>query len=111
MILYHITERSTWDYAINYGVYKPKNFNLDGFIHCSTVDQVVSTANLFYRNSSDLVLLKIESGLASAQVVFENLEGGDQKFPHIYGPLNLDAVIAVATFEKDNQEIFHLPVF
>jgi uncharacterized protein (DUF952 family) len=72
--------------------YRPHGFEAEGFIHCSTASQVMKVARRLYRGRRDLVLLRIDSDLLDAEVRLENLEGGDELFPHIYGDLELSAV-------------------
>ena len=66
-----------------------------GFIHCSFREQVQRIADLVYRGRSDVLLLEIDRGRLIADVRVENLEGGSDAYPHIYGELNRDAVVAV----------------
>lgn len=100
MLIYHITEQSTWDQAILDGIYLPTNFMREGFIHCSTRDQVLATAERYYANEGNLVLLQIDVSRLQSGMVEENLSGGTENFPHIYGPINLDAVLSVAKLAK-----------
>ena len=68
----------------------------EGFIHASQAAQVAGVANMFYRDSADdLVVLVIDTGLVRAPVRYEDVPGADAPFPHIYGPLNTDAVVDV----------------
>jgi uncharacterized protein (DUF952 family) len=76
----------------------PEGFAAEGFVHCSEPDQVVRVANARFAGRTDLVLLWISVAALSAPVRYENLEGGDELFPHVYGPIDLDAVIAVTPF-------------
>jgi uncharacterized protein (DUF952 family) len=69
-----------------------------GFIHCSFAGQVRATAELFYRDQADVVLLEIDPAKVPCEIRVENLEGGAALFPHIYGPLPRDAVVAVRPF-------------
>lgn len=109
MFIYHITSKSEWNAARAVGEYRPINYAKDGFIHCSFKDQVMKVANSYYRNSNDLVLLKISTDLVTASVVEENLEGGDENFPHIYGALPVSAVTAFADIAKDPAGNFVFP--
>jgi uncharacterized protein (DUF952 family) len=63
-----------------------------GFIHCSFDDQVEPTASASYRGRDDVLLLEIEVGRLEARVQI------DDGFPHIYGPLNRDAVVRVTPY-------------
>jgi len=107
MIL-HITSKAEWLAAQQRGEYIAPSLNSEGFIHCSTEKQVVHVANAFYRGRTDLVLLNIdEAGLkpelkweAPAGPPASNISDSD-KFPHIFGPLNLTAVASVLDFVPD----------
>lgn len=66
-----------------------------GFVHCSFRDQVQQIADLVYRGRPDVLLLELDPALLAAAVQVENLDGGEQSFPHIYGPINRDAVVKV----------------
>jgi uncharacterized protein (DUF952 family) len=104
--IFHLTPAATWADAQRAGAYTADSLATEGFIHCSTAEQVVWVANNRFRGRQDFVLLHIDSGRLSAPVKYENLEGGTQLFPHIYGPLNLDAVIDVAPFQPDERGAF-----
>jgi len=84
-------------------------FPVEGFIHCSTREQVIQVANVRFLGQSGLVLLCIDSEKVAAEIVYENLEGGPQLFPHIYGELNANAVVRTAEFEPDAAGYFTLP--
>jgi uncharacterized protein (DUF952 family) len=109
MIIYHITRQVDWDQALEAGSYRADTLETQGFIHCSKEEQVIQTANSFYRGLSGLVLLCINSNLVIPEIRYENLEGGEKLFPHIYGPLNLDAVLATYHFEPEHDGSFILP--
>lgn len=104
--LYHITTSETWQAAVGQGIYTSASLESEGYIHCSTPKQIVATANRYYAGRRDLHLLAIDPQRLSAQVRYENLIGGSELFPHIYGPLNLDAVTAVYPFPPDPDGTF-----
>jgi uncharacterized protein (DUF952 family) len=70
-----------------------------GFIHCSRAEQVAGVAERFYRGQTGLVLLTIDENLVGPEVRYEAVPDSGERFPHVYGPLNTDAVVAVAPFE------------
>lgn len=109
MLIYHITDQSTWDQANLDGIYLPTNFMREGFIHCSTRDQVLDTAERYYANDMNLVLLQIDASRLQSDMVEENTSGGTEKFPHIYGPINMDAVLSAAPFVKGPDGKYHFP--
>jgi uncharacterized protein (DUF952 family) len=108
MIL-HITPRADWLAALEQGAYAANTLASEGFIHCSTVEQVLGPANAFYRGQTDLVLLLIDPRALSAELVYEDLYDAGQAFPHIYGPLNLEAVVGVVDFPANADGTFSLP--
>jgi uncharacterized protein (DUF952 family) len=100
--LYHITSKREVQEARVKGIYIPTAFPSEGFIHCSYEHQVIATANRIFRGRGDLALLEIDPAKLDCRVVEENLEGGSELFPHIYGPLKMTAVIAVHEFHCDS---------
>lgn len=110
-IIFHITARETWERAAPGGTYRPEAFPAEGFIHCSTPAQVVRVADARFRGRGGLVLLAIDTGRVGPEIVYENLEGGPELFPHIYGGLNADAVAEVLEFEPGADGYFSLPTY
>ncbi|MEA4812359.1 MAG: DUF952 domain-containing protein [Anaerolineaceae bacterium] len=92
-MIYHITTLNQWKKALESGAYLPAEYAKDGFIHASEWYQLEGVANRFYQNQADLIVLEIETRATNLPLVYENLEGGLEPFPHIYGPLPLTAVI------------------
>ena len=107
-LLLHITTPADWETAKAAGIYRPASLATEGFIHCSLTHQVVAVANAQYRGRDDLLLLCINEGAVHAPVVFEAL-GVPKPFPHIYGPLNVDAVIKVVRLKPKADGSFTLP--
>lgn len=98
-VIYHITTAEAWEQARQRGEYRAESLAAQGFIHCSNADQVVRVANAIFAGKRGLVLLHVDPGKLDARVVYENLEGGTELFPHVYGPIPLQAVVAVSAFE------------
>lgn len=107
--LYHITTAPEADTAAQAGSYLPRAYPADGFIHCSYSRQVVRVADLRFRGRTDLVLLEIDRAKLECRVVEENLEGGAELFPHIYGALPMSAVVSVHPFRCMPSGCFELP--
>lgn len=91
----HITSLAQWTDAQARGAYTADSLAGEGFIHCSDPHQVMWVAQQRFRGRSDLVLLHIDASKISAAIRYENLEGGAELFPHVYGPIPCDAVIDV----------------
>jgi uncharacterized protein (DUF952 family) len=107
--MFHIAAVSRFEAAQAAGVYTPPTFGEEGFIHCSYAGQVCGVANRIFRGRGDLVLLEIDPGKLSCRVIDENLEGGAELFPHIYGPLPLDAITQVYPFPSRLDGAFDMP--
>ena len=105
----HITKQEIWEKGITSGIYRGDTLDSEGFIHCSKPNQVIAVANFLFRGQTDLVLLSIDPEKVIPEILYENVEGGDKMFPHIYGPLNLDAVTNVFEFEPRPDGTFVLP--
>lgn len=88
-MIFHILKRSEWQAAVERRTYAPLSLAAEGFIHCSTSEQLAATTERFFRGETDLVVLRIAPERLSAPV---KVEAG---FPHIYGALNLEAVLEV----------------
>lgn len=106
-IILHITSGAQWTAAQSAGVYRGDTLASEGFIHCSRPDQAAAVGERFFRGVSGLVLLVIDRARVAAPVRDEGADG--DLFPHIYGPLNLDAVIRVLPFEPRADGGFDAP--
>jgi uncharacterized protein (DUF952 family) len=107
-VIYHIANRQTWNASASTGVYRGDTLDKDGFIHCSLRAQVMDTAERYYPGRAGLVLLAIDEGRLAPELRYEVSTGG-ALFPHIYGPLNREAVIRVDEFEPGVDGKFLLP--
>jgi uncharacterized protein (DUF952 family) len=109
-VIYHITKRDDWQNAMPSGTYRGDTLDTEGFIHCSTADQVVRTANKYYRGESGLVLFHIDPERVNAEVKYEaSPSDSNDKFPHIYGPLNMDAIVRIVDFPPGTDGTFQMP--
>ncbi len=109
-MIYHITPFADWTAAQRAGLYRAPSLDQEGFIHCSTAAQVVPVANRYYRGAADLCLLTIAEDRLSAPLKWEPpappsstqrppADAAAELYPHLYGPLNLDAVVAVTPLQ------------
>jgi len=106
--LLHITQKQQWQNAQKEGIYHANSLDTEGFIHCSTSQQILKVANTFFAHQKDLVLLYIDSAKVKPEIRYETVEE-NEKFPHLYGELNLDAVVKVVDFEPNQDGLFTLP--
>jgi uncharacterized protein (DUF952 family) len=98
--IYHLALASDWETArAGDSGYRTSTLGQDlidvGFIHCSYADQVQHIADLVYRDREDVLLLTIDQDRLHSRIVDEAPEGSDQEFPHIYGPVDFEAVVDV----------------
>lgn len=108
-IILHLIAQDVWAHAKHEPRYAPPSLAAEGFIHFSTPEQIPFVANRFYTGTDDLLLLVIESENLNAPLKYEAaahpfpvpdsdelVDLGD--FPHLYGPINLDAVVNVIPY-------------
>lgn len=107
--LFHITSLIQWQDAQALGKYKPEGFDREHFIHCSYRHQLLTVANRFYRGQDGLVVLLIDSSRINSRLVEENLEGGEELYPHLYGVLPVDVVSNAIAFPCNADGSFDLP--
>ncbi|MCA9909290.1 MAG: DUF952 domain-containing protein [Anaerolineae bacterium] len=106
--------QSDWERAQAEGAYQVESLQSEGFIHFSTPVQVARVANAIYAGRTDLLLLVVDETRLDAELKYEPPAGtytpGDELFPHLYGPLNLDAVARVVLYLPDADGVFSPPV-
>jgi len=94
----HLATDAAWATAVRDGAYTAPSLSSEGFIHCSEPQQVIWVANQRFHGRQDLILLQIDAPRLSVEGRYENLDGGHELFPHIYGPINFDAVLRASQF-------------
>lgn len=99
-LIFHIADRADWQNQQQTHSYRHPSLDAEGFIHCSTAQQVAWVANSFFPGQSGLVLLWIDRDRLQSPLQFDAVEGIG-RFPHIYGEINRDAVVQVTEFEPD----------
>ncbi|KAA1399491.1 DUF952 domain-containing protein [Aeromicrobium ginsengisoli] len=103
MRIFHLATDDAWTSAVAAGTYTVSTLGLDvsevGFIHCSQAEQVAGVHERFYRDVAEpLRLLTIDTDLLTSPWQLDPVEGEALPFPHIYGPLNVDAVVSAEPF-------------
>ena len=104
----HITSRDEWEQALEHGEYHPRLLDTAGYIHCSKSSQIIEVANHLFNGQRGLVLLVIDPKEVNPEIKWEGEEQANL-FPHIYGPLNLNAVKSVLEFPSSEDGTFELP--
>ena len=118
-LIFHLTTPEQWLQAQTQGLYRADSLETEGFIHASTLQQVMTVANTFYGSQSKLVLLCLNPERLTAAIRWESpvhpsSEASDaiaetEIFPHIYGAINLEAVQKAIALTKDENGVFYLP--
>ncbi|MBI4973782.1 DUF952 domain-containing protein [Candidatus Roizmanbacteria bacterium] len=98
MLIYHLIPKTDWDKAKMQEFYSPTSLAKEGFIHASTKEQILPTANRIFKGRNDLLILTIDTEKVTPKIIYEFSSGSGEKHPHIYGPLSLDAVCEVKIF-------------
>ena len=93
-VLFHVATAADWA-ARSADHYRPAGLATDGFVHCCDQGQLPGVVHRYYRGRDDLVLLTVDPGGLTRDVVWEDTSGRGERFPHVYGPIDLVAVVAV----------------
>ena len=94
MSIYHIVLPETWETVKHSSSYAAESLDTEGFIHCSYDHQLDGVIERYYSAAPELVVLKLDIGKLTSKLVSEPSTGGEA-YPHIYGPINLDAVVDI----------------
>lgn len=110
---YHLAYKRDWEAAQAAGKYEQstrgRTLEEQGFIHGAHVSQVAPVANSFYAGEDGLVVLVIAEDRVTSEVRYDDVPGWDLPFPHIYGPLNVDAVVDVIPITAGPDGRFEFP--
>lgn len=104
-MIYHIADGETYRRQIESGYYAIDTLDTEGFIHCcGNEEDLLEVANFIFTGKNDLLVLVINSARLKSPLKWEKAPGDrkpDREFPHIYGPLNLDAVEKLLLLKKN----------
>ncbi len=100
----HICSLEDWQTAKVVGQYRAESLKSEGFIHFSRPDQAVDTANRYYAGRRDLLLLWVDPQELTADLRWESSHG--DLYPHLFGPLNFEAVLQVMPFIPEDDGVF-----
>ncbi|MCW9706202.1 DUF952 domain-containing protein [Fodinibius salsisoli] len=92
-IIFHITTKAYFNSHKKSHEYVPESLDTEGFIHSSKGDQVEATANRIFAEETQLLLLVIDVSTLTSEVKYEQDESSGETYPHIYGPINIDAIM------------------
>jgi len=101
----HLTPAAVWEAQRASGWYRPEAFEAEGFIHCTDgEDALLVPANAYHRSDPrSFVVLEIDVDRLSAPVRYDDAAW---RYPHIYGPLNVDAVVGERRADRDPDGTF-----
>jgi len=103
-IVFHIAQRSDVQARQPEDDYHCASLTDEGFIHCCDKSQLAGVVARYYRGVDDLTLLLIDADRLTPALIHENTVGGSELFPHIYGPINADAIIDAVPFGLQSTE-------
>ena len=93
MLIYHIVLPDVWA-TFDTELYRAKSLETEGFIHCSFAEQLDGVIERYYKSEDRLVILEIDSERLMSRMIKEP-STSNEIYPHIYGPINRDAIVAV----------------
>ena len=103
-LIVHICQESDWDQALKDGEYRAESLESEGFIHGSMPEQVLPVINRFYSDQEKLLLLWLDVIRIEPDVRWEFVDG--DHYPHIYGVLNLDAVVGTQVLLPEDDGVY-----
>lgn len=92
-MIFHVTEKQSWENAVQQGFYEAPSLHTEGFIHNSKAEQVSGVLDRYYKGKNDLLLLHIDETKLISPLKYELALSVNEEFPHIFGPINIDAVV------------------
>ena len=118
-MIYHLTLQQAWLEAQQRGEYRAESLESEGFIHCSTETQILPVAEKYYKGQKGILLLEMNPSQLTSELRWEPPSGGapppgvpeGDLFPHIYGPINLDAIVKAYDLESHPDGSYKLPAF
>jgi uncharacterized protein (DUF952 family) len=103
-VIYHLTTVQEWEEAQDKGFYDPPSLQREGFIHCSTEEQLDMVMKKNFQQHENLVKLIIDPSRLLQKLQYDQDSETQQEFPHIYGPLNLEAVTQIVFLDPITSE-------
>ena len=103
-VIYHFTTLQEWEDAQDKGGYEPPSFQREGFIHCATEEQLEGVLKKHFKQHENLVKLVIDPLRLTSSLRYDKDEDQQQEYPHIYGPLNLEAVTQIVFLDPISSE-------
>jgi uncharacterized protein (DUF952 family) len=104
-LTFHLTPREQWEAQRKSPTYLPESFSREGFIHCTNGEEnVIAVGNRYYTGDPrEMVCLVLDVARIIPEIRYEDSEG---IYPHLYGELNIDSVIAIRRVVRDRDGKF-----
>lgn len=94
-MIYHVTHKTDWLKAEQEGFYEAPSLAIEGFIHASKINQVAGVLKRYFKDQEDLLVLHIDEHKLTSVFTYEFSASVNEEFPHIFGKINLEAVLKV----------------
>lgn len=101
MIIIHCLKKSVYESIKDQDFYGEDLIEKDGFIHASEFKTFIYVAPAFNDVEEELLFLCIETEKVKPEIKWEVGDSRGTKYPHIYGALNMDAIVSVMPYNKD----------
>lgn len=108
-VILHLLPAHQWRAAAPETPLRPGSLAQEGFVHCSSPEQLADVANALFAGRQDLLLLIIDPEKLDAEVVWEDCYDAGAEYPHVYGPINRDAIIGVVAYQAGTDGSFCHP--
>jgi uncharacterized protein (DUF952 family) len=113
-VIYHLALASDWQAALEAGEYRVstlgRTLEQEGFLHASTSSQVRGVADAVYAGVQEpLMLLTIDERRLTVPLQWDAVPGAAEPFPHLYGPLDVSAVVLATPLLRDEQGRLEIP--
>lgn len=92
-MIYHITTIGNWNKFKKKDYFSAESLKTDGFIHCSYKNQIIKVAEYLFSGQQDLIILRIDELKLAVDLISEDLYELNEKYPHIYGKVNLNSIL------------------
>ena len=94
-LIYHITTEDAWEKAAGQGFYETPSLHEEGFIHCTHAHQTELVLTRYFKEVKNVVILTIDTDKLGSLLIEDWSPTLQDHFPHIYGYLFPEAVVAV----------------
>jgi len=94
MQIYHVVIPEEWEAAAKESFFEAHSLSSEGFIHCSYADQLEGVLERYFTDADEVFILHLDANRLTSPLVSEP-STNDEPYPHIYGPINRDAIVTV----------------